>query len=197
MVDLDRRRWLGRLLPKAIDAAVQNVEQEIVRRLPRRRRPPGALDELQFQTRCTKCGDCVNACPHAAVFTLSSGIDAGTPVMLPESRPCRMCEGFPCAAACQPGALGTPEGDTVSLGRVRLIASRCITFAGPECGACVGVCPSPINAVRLEGTVPVFDEKQCVGCGLCIEACPTRPEAIEMLPPDFCSTSAQLEDLHE
>ena len=187
MVDLDRRKWLSRLLPMAIDPVVRNVEHEVERRLPRRRRPPGAVDELLFRALCTKCGDCVSACPHAAIFTLTDGIDAGTPVMLPEQRPCRMCDGFPCATACGKGALKTPKESFVRLGRVRLLEDRCIAFAGPECGACVGICPTGVDAVRLCGSVPVVDREQCLGCGLCIEACPTRPPAIEMLSRDFDS----------
>ncbi len=184
MVDLDRRKWLSRLLPMAIDTVVRNVEHEVARRLPHRRRPPGAVDELQFRALCTKCGDCVSACPHAAIFTLTDGIDAGTPVMLPEQRPCRMCDGFPCATACAKGALAVPREPTVTLGRVRLVEDRCITFLGPECGACVGICPTGVDAVRLDRTVPVVDDEQCVGCGLCIAACPTLPAAIEMLSHD-------------
>ena len=30
-------------------------------------RPPGAADELDFLDRCTKCGDCQDACPYDAI----------------------------------------------------------------------------------------------------------------------------------
>jgi len=98
-----------------------------------------------------------------------------------------MCDGFPCASACETPALEVPLERTVKLGRVQLVEQRCITFAGPECGACVGVCPPGVDAIGLDGCKPVIDGAQCVGCGLCIEACPTLPAAIEMLPPDASS----------
>ena len=78
--------------------------------LPIRRRPPGALPEETFLARCTACGDCIKACPHNAIHVLAEWVKpgTGTPVMVPDSRACHMCEGFPCAAACGEGALAQP-----------------------------------------------------------------------------------------
>ncbi|MBI5016248.1 MAG: 4Fe-4S binding protein [Deltaproteobacteria bacterium] len=38
------------------------------------------------------------------------------------------------------------------------------------CGLCVEACH--LNAVRLEGDLPVFDPARCVACGDCTKACP-------------------------
>jgi len=150
---------------------------------PWRRRPPGAAQERRFLELCTSCGDCGRACPHHAVYTLGASVHpgAGTPVMLPERRPCHQCEGFACAAACETGALTVPETPTVRLGRVTLDTSRCLPFLGPECGACARLCPGEVEALRLVVGRPEIDEEACVGCGLCIEACPVEPAALSMV----------------
>jgi len=93
-----------------------------------------------------------------------------------------MCEGFPCAAACESGALVVPTERLVRLGRVRIATDRCFTYMGPECGACAGICPEGVEAIRMVGTHPEVDDASCIGCGLCIDACPTLPAAIEMVP---------------
>ncbi len=179
-----RRGWLMGLVPSVVDAVAEHVEERVLAPLPRRRRPPGAVIEARFLALCTRCDACADACPHDAIFRYvkTAGELARTPVMKPERAPCRMCAGFPCAAACETGALEVPEGPTVPLGMVRIDDTRCITFMGPECGACGGLCPTERPAITFRGAQPRLDPTGCVGCGLCIEACPTRPKAIELLP---------------
>ncbi len=151
--------------------------------LPLRRRPPGALPEAAFLARCTGCGDCVKACPHNAVHVLAEWVRPGaqTPVMVPDSRACHMCEGFPCAAACPEKALIVP-GEPWILGTVSVDTEACLPFRGPECGACAGLCPEGVEALTLLRGRPSVDAASCVGCGLCIEACPVRPAALKLDP---------------
>ena len=184
MIDLARREWLQSLLPTARDALIRGVAASLDRAFPRRRRPPGAGPEASFLALCTRCGDCVKACPHAAIHTYVPGVAglAGTPVLVPDTRPCHMCVGFPCAAACETGALEVPATETWPLGSVRVDESRCLAFAGPDCGACASLCPGGVDALELRRGRPAVDEASCVGCGRCIEACPVLPAAIELLP---------------
>ena len=184
MTNLARRSWLKGLLPAARNAVAESLARPLARAFPARRRPPGAVIEASFLTLCTRCGECAAACPHGAIHSYreSAGILAGTPVLLPDRVPCHMCEGFPCASACQEDALTPPEAATWPLGEVRLVEERCIAYAGPDCGACASLCPGEAEALRLVRGRPVIDPGSCVGCGRCIEACPVLPAAIELLP---------------
>jgi len=181
---LNRRRLLGGALPAAADAVGRVVEARLERSLPMQRRPPGAVGEALFQALCTRCDDCIDACPHGVVlrYTHDAGLNAHTPVMRPDVHACAMCEDFPCAAACPEGALEKPSTKTWRLGALRLREDVCIAYLGPECGACIGLCPQGLDALVLEGSRPKLDAERCVGCGLCIPACPTSPKALELLP---------------
>lgn len=181
----NRRTWLSAIVPSAADAVVSRVEARLGQALPPQRRPPGAVAEAQLLELCTRCDDCADACPHGAIlkFTEKAGpLLEATPVLRPETVACHMCEGFPCAQACRTGALVQPFALTWPLGTVRVRRDRCFTFLGPECGACVGVCPDGAEGISLAGTHPVVDPELCVGCGKCIHVCPTMPKAIEMVP---------------
>ncbi len=184
MAGLSRRELFKRLVPDPRRVLAEDAEKrrEVINRPERR--PPGAVTEPLFLQRCTRCGDCVTACPHAAIYTFTeaAGVKAETPVMAPDRAACHLCEGFPCAAACAEAALMMPETPAWPLGTVRIATERCIAFQGPECGACVGLCPSSVVGIRLTRWRPEVITDACVGCGLCIEACPVMPRAIELLP---------------
>ena len=184
MAELSRRAMLGRFVSKALDVAADAAQHEVDRRFPPQRRPPGAGPETEFLAGCTGCGACAEACPHDAIhhFNENAGALAGTPVLVPDSRACHMCEGFPCAAACEEPALRMPETTIWPLGVARIDEERCIAWNGPECGACIDACPAEARALRLERWRPHLDPAICIGCGLCIERCPTTPKAIVLEP---------------
>ncbi|MCP4444965.1 MAG: 4Fe-4S dicluster domain-containing protein [Myxococcales bacterium] len=184
MADLERRKLLRALLRTPAQAAATVVEDRLSRRFPLERRPPGAQPEATFLSLCTKCGECSNACPYGSVYVYDAeaGASAGTPVMVPDERPCLMCEGFPCAAACEPRALVVPTETVWPLGSVSVREDLCFTFRGPECGACGGLCPPGAQALSFRRNQPQIDLEQCMGCGRCIDACPTMPKAIELHP---------------
>lgn len=178
-----RRGFLRGLFRKTGEAALRGAEALAGDGAPRFARPPGALMEGVFLASCTRCGDCVGACPHGTVFLLGShtGAAAGTPALDLSNGACHLCADWPCVAACEPGALRPVEVAEVRLARVRIDRATCLPFLGPECGVCVAVCPVP-GALTLRGTLPALDGDLCTGCALCREACVVQPPAVTLHP---------------
>ena len=143
-------------------------------------RPPGAVEEPVFLERCTKCADCVEACPHQAIQLLPIH---ETPVIFPAETPCQLCEDLPCIAACETDALLPLRSvHEVTMGIARVSPNRCT--AGNGCNACVSKCPTEAISMNFGNFVVVVDESQCVGCGMCQFICRTvnDREAIHVVP---------------
>ena len=67
---LDRRELFKRGFGRAVDMAVKEVEHRANENARHWIRPPYALDELDFLIKCTRCSDCIDACPHYVLFPL-------------------------------------------------------------------------------------------------------------------------------
>ena len=82
-------------------------------------RPPGALPENEFLAACTRCGQCVQACPYDMLHlaSLIAPMEAGTPYFVARDKPCEMCPDIPCMNACPSGAL-SEELKPASTGKV-------------------------------------------------------------------------------
>lgn len=143
-------------------------------------RPPGAVAEPLFLERCTKCNDCVTACPPGALVVDSTD---GTPVLFADQSPCLLCEDFPCITACATDALLPVEGiDHVRMG-VASISQRLCT-AGQGCHACVSKCPTDALERDVELLQLSVVQERCVGCGMCEMVCKTVNDhvAIRVIP---------------
>jgi ferredoxin-type protein NapG len=145
-------------------------------------RPPGAVAEADFLTRCTKCDACAEACPHDAVVHAPLRLRelAGTPVIEPLTAPCYLCADVPCAVACPTGALRADAPSKV-MGRAVIAAHDCLAYQSSTCSVCVERCPVP-GALRLERGRPVVDSALCTGCGVCQHVCPSPRNAVIILP---------------
>ncbi len=149
-------------------------------------RPPGALEEAPFLEACTRCDDCIKACPHWVIRKAGPEMGAtleGTPIIIPQENPCLMCAEFPCVAACESGALILSPGSFVRVGVARVDSDTCYMAQGQPCDYCMVHCPTRPKAIRAldRGAVAQVDEALCTGCGKCAEICPANSISIEDL----------------
>ena len=178
-----RREFLRMAFKKTGEVALKGVKLAVERAARGIVRPPGAVGEAEFLAVCTRCGDCVEACPEGALFLLgaNAGVGVGTPSLDLVNRACTMCESFPCVASCQPGALQPVAREELRFAEVRIDPNTCLPYKGPECGVCALVCLVP-GALMLKITIPEIDRELCTGCAVCRQACPVQPSAISVHP---------------
>lgn len=163
-----------------------------------RLRPPGAVDEEKFMALCIRCNRCLEVCPYGSIRRAGWGPTVGTPYVLPESKACYLC--MACCRLCPTAALDphvrNPEG--VKMGKAAIETSLCYShlFLGHDvlpdtsgtkiaalCNTCYNVCPLPDRAITLKDNLYPVVLDACVGCGICVERCPTRPRrAINVTP---------------
>jgi ferredoxin-type protein NapG len=153
-------------------------------------RPPGAVPEDAFSAACARCFRCGNACPNACIqfHGPEAGLErAYTPFIRARARGCTLCG--ECAEVCPTGALRPFEVSkdgwvrSVQMGKARVNEGMCYSFHGRTCGACYRACPLAGRAMTIGlYETPHVHAGQCVGCGLCEQACLHLPQAIRVIP---------------
>jgi NAD-dependent dihydropyrimidine dehydrogenase PreA subunit len=69
------------------------------------------------------------------------------------------------------------------MGTARVNQSMCFSFNGRTCGACYRACPLAGSARKIGiFETPLVQPENCVGCGLCEQACLHLPQAIRVIP---------------
>lgn len=140
-------------------------------------RPPGAVAAERFRELCTRCGDCIEACPAWAIQKARDG--SGYPVVAPNTQACAVCEDpLPCIASCDTGALVPVPRVSMRLGLAHVDYGRCVVPRGQSCELCVMYCPVAAQAIRMDEGGPVIVESGCTGCGMCAVLCPENAIAI-------------------
>ncbi|GBC61577.1 4Fe-4S ferredoxin [Desulfonema ishimotonii] len=156
-------------------------------------RPPGALPERDFLSRCIRCGLCMRVCPTNTLqpIALASGVSAFlSPVITPRRGPCEpRCNA--CGQVCPTAAITplTPaEKIWAKVGTAHVLRDKCLAWAfGRKCLVCDEVCP--YNAIDLKtvpgisGAVPFVDAARCAGCGFCEHFCPVQAGAAIVVEP--------------
>ncbi len=160
-------------------------------------RPPGVKNEHEFLNKCIRCGNCMKICPtnglQPAIF--ESGL-AGiwAPHLVPEIGYCEYNCNL-CGKVCPVGAiprLSMAQKKEQRLGTAMIDKFICLPLSqNKECIVCEEHCPVPTKAIKTYEEMiagkrirkPYVDISLCVGCGICQNKCPTRPErAIKVSP---------------
>jgi len=144
-------------------------------------RPPGAVGERDFLKDCTRCGDCIKACPVDAIVLADErhGRAAGTPMIRPADAPCVMCDDLPCITSCEPGVLSPSV--PVRMGSAQIRDRYCLAYTGTMCTVCSERCPVE-EAITVERGRPTVATDKCTGCGVCQHVCPAPYNAVVILP---------------
>jgi ferredoxin-type protein NapF len=132
-------------------------------------RPPWALAEADFLQACTRCGDCIGACPTHIITS-----DSGYPTIDFAKGECTFCGD--CAAACAPRALMRSDEQLPWSARA-VINEPCLAQQRVECRICGDQCAAAaIRFPPLLGGIafPALDPERCTGCGACVAPCPVR-----------------------
>jgi ferredoxin-type protein NapF len=144
-------------------------------------RPPWALPEAAFTARCTRCDDCVAACPGALIARGSGGY----PEIDFRRGGCDFCG--KCLAACKAGALRTEPPDRLPAWPHRaVVGSRCLSAQGVVCRACGDHCEARAIRFRLATagrSLAQVDLARCTGCGACVGACPVQAVTMQVPGP--------------
>ncbi len=166
-------------------------------------RPPGAVDEEFFLSRCIRCGECMKVCPNNALQPAlgEAGLEGlWTPILVPRAGYCETSCVL-CSQVCPTGAIWefTPKekGWAVDVGAstkpIRLGTAfydrgRCLPWAmATDCIVCEEWCPTSPKAIYFRPAEvfdatgntkqvkqPYVDPSHCVGCGACEHACPVQ-----------------------
>lgn len=189
-IDLKRRGVVSALAAGAVLAPTVTMTPAMARSNPYLLRPPGAVSEDEFLSRCIRCGECLKVCIGLALQPAL--LDAGpvglwTPLLVARHGYCEYNCTL-CGQVCPTGAikpLKLPEKKKVVIGLAVFDKNTCLPYArGEECLVCEEHCPTGEKAI-------VFDEKEilvgseprhikiprivtrlCIGCGICETKCP-------------------------
>jgi MauM/NapG family ferredoxin protein len=163
------------------------------KRLPDSRliRPPGALPERDFLSRCVRCGECMQVCIGNALHPAltEAGVEGMfTPRLIPRIGYCEY-QCTLCGQVCPTGALKSlpsAKKQRIVIGRAFIDRNRCLPHAkGIPCIVCEEHCPTPQKAIRFrqvrtvneQGRMvqvkqPFIIDDLCIGCGICENKCP-------------------------
>ncbi len=207
-----RRAVLGSLVagiafsPLARTAGIVDSDHD-----PLLMRPPGSVSEIDFLSKCIRCGECMKVCPTNVIqpTLFEAGLEGlWTPVLIMKMGYCEYSCVL-CSTVCPTGAiqlltearkLGKDGKKPVSIGTAFIDRGKCLPWGmAVPCIVCEEHCPTSPKAVYLrDETVfnlkgepvdvkqPFVDPELCIGCGVCEFKCPVKNS-----PAIYCNSTGE------
>ncbi|HQL80664.1 MAG TPA: 4Fe-4S binding protein [Spirochaetota bacterium] len=153
-------------------------------------RPPGALPEEDFISRCIRCGNCMKVCPTNLLQPSSIAGRPGaawSPVLDTRRGYCEYGCNL-CGQVCPTDAireLTLGQKQKFQIGIAVFDKKICLPYAkGENCIVCEEHCPVPEKAIRVKEAVvkgkrvmqPYVVRDLCIGCAICELKCPVEPD---------------------
>jgi len=140
-------------------------------------RLPWSISEQQFTDHCSRCNDCISACPENIIVKGSGGF----PEINFALGECTFCQD--CVVSCS-APLFTDPTTTSPWAYKAVISDKCLAQQNVQCQSCQDGCePYAIAFAPRLGSVshPKIDLTDCTGCGGCVSICPTNAISITLI----------------
>ena len=139
-------------------------------------RPPWVIEINQFFSICSRCDDCIGACPETILKKDSNGYPQ-TDFYRGE---CTFCGA--CAESCGTGALNLNQSSPWQ--SVADVGDSCLAHRGIVCSSCGEQCE--VEALQMHMVaggvaLPRILKQNCNGCGACVSVCPANAIVIQDL----------------
>lgn len=132
-------------------------------------RPPWSIEEWRFQEKCTRCGDCVRACPEMILV----GAGDKYPIVNFALGECTFCG--ECVQSCATGALNNRRDLEEPWQAIAYVEPHCLAKNGTWCSVCIEKCEQEAISISSNigrAPIPQINLDKCNGCGACVRPCP-------------------------
>ena len=145
-------------------------------------RPPWAVEESRFLKQCSRCLECVTACPTGLLIKGEGGFPEANFTPGHAVAGCTFCGD--CVLVCQPKVLCREVERSVPWRLQAIFGAQCLTQQGVVCRTCGESCE--VGAIRFSPRLggvaqPQLSAEACTGCGACLADCPTHAIRIDSI----------------
>ncbi len=149
-------------------------------------RLPWVRDEIEFVDKCSRCHNCITACPEKIIIKA----DGDFPEINFNLGECTFCA--ECLKSCSEDLFSPLDNAPWNL--TALITEECLTYKGIVCGVCREQCETEaISFTPKIGSVsqPELAAGKCTGCGACFKPCPTQAIKLsyQNTNDEYCQTN--------
>ncbi len=183
---MNRRGFFKHSFSKVANVSSEYIEHKIEEKAKGWIRPPFAQAELDFLLNCSRCGDCIEACPHQVIFSLPiqrGASVAGTPAMDIPNNACQLCTDWPCVTSCKDKALSFSVNQIMAQDNAeeKIVDETKVTIEQTEENIVETDQTEPVEMPQAKDCPPMasahINESLCMPysgpeCGACMGSCP-------------------------